>query len=115
MKKIILIVLVFAAINSYGQVGKQDFETLLTQFKFESMSFLAVYNVHVYNNDGTNNWTFYNYKIAETTYELKENAFYIKWYTDNTKKTLHNIYVIPYDRIKTISIAGSGMSIDLIE
>jgi hypothetical protein len=115
MKKIILIIMMFAAFNGYGQVSKQDFETLLTQFKFESMSSLAVYNVHVYNTDGTNIWTYYDYKISETGYELKDNAFYIKWYTDNTKKTLRNIFVIPYTRVNTVSASGYRISIDLIE
>jgi hypothetical protein len=115
MKKIILIVLMFTAMQSYGQVGKQDFENLFAQFKFESLSSLTVYNVHIYNEDGTNNWTYYDYKITETAFELKDNAFYIKWYTDNTKKTLRNLFVIPYNRINTVSASGYRLSIDLIE
>jgi hypothetical protein len=115
MKKIILIVLMFVAFNSYGQVAKQDFETLLSQFKMESMSSIVVNNVHIYSTDGTSKWTYYDYKISETAYELKDNAIYIKWYTDNTKKTLRNIFAIPYNRINTVSVSGSGISIDLIE
>jgi hypothetical protein len=104
MKKLILSTcIVITAMAAKAQVTKQDFETVLSQFKLEAMKSVYVNNIRTYYTDGTNKLAYWEYTANTISIELTATAVHFKNYTDNSKTTQKSILVIPYASILNIT------------
>jgi hypothetical protein len=113
MKRLLLLILFGFTLTVFAQVSKQDFETVFSQFKYEKMENMAINNIHVYLNDGTSKWTWYQFKVSETSIELKDLTFIVKGYTDDTKTTLQNYFLFPYANVASMLASPEGITIHL--
>ncbi len=115
MKYILIILTLISSQKLLSQVTKADFEAAFLQFPYDKMEKIIVNNVHVYYTDGTNRWSYYSYKTETTTYEIKNNSFYIKSHSDNTKSKATGYYIIPFEKMTSVSFGETQISIQLIE
>lgn len=115
MKNILIILTLMISQKVLSQVTKADFDAAFIQFPFEKMEKIIINNVHVYYTDGTNRWSYYSYKTETTSVEIKNNSFYIKSYSDNTKSKATNYYIIPFEKMTSISVGETQISIQLVE
>lgn len=114
MKKLLfLFALTCTAITLNAQVSKADFDLINGQFNVSTVEKIIINNVRVYYTDGTNNWSYYEYKISSSSVEANDRGIIVKWYTDETKSKLKSVLTIPYSRMTLMSGNATVFSVDL--
>jgi hypothetical protein len=117
MEKLILAALICIGFNSYGQVTKADFITLFNKFPSYKHEKIVVSNIRIFENDSTSSgrWGVRTFKTKLCSYEIDDHAFYIKSYKDTSQFFLTNVYMIPFQRIATLSVEEKALTIYMSE
>ena len=115
MRRFWFIFLNFSASNFFSQITKSDFEAIFLEFPFEKIETIVVNNVRYHNDDGTSKLTYFTYKTSATKYEIKNNSFYIIYYSDIKKEKPLGYYIIPFDKMSSVGARNDVLIIYLIE
>jgi len=115
MRRFWFIFLIFSASNFFSQITKSDFEAIFLEFPFEKIETIVVNNVRYHNDDGTSKLTYFTYKTSATKYEIKNNSFYIIYYSDIKKEKPLGYYIIPFDKMSSVGARNEVLIIYLIE
>jgi hypothetical protein len=114
MKRFLLFAIVSLATGLSAQITKQDFEYIFKQIEFEKIDKIRFRNMagDILGIEGTDYWKIDRFK---ETYALKDNAFYLVSFADESKNRVNEVYIVPYDKIKTLRLQNADVLIDLVD